>query len=104
MTTASKTIGPMRRDWANDWVLNPIGYLCGAVLRERFNIPDTAQTLWVELTERRPLHRDAIRVRLNRFGDARLDNDRTLDFYIVRSMRAQANDFGNDFYATIYYE
>ena len=104
MTTASKTIGPMTLDSDNDWMLNPLAHLCGATMRNRFNIPNSATKLWVKLTKCRPPHGDAIRVRFNCHGEARLDNDLTFDFYIVRHIREQASNFNNDFYATIYYE
>lgn len=97
-----KTIGPMTLD-DGDWVAPSSAWLCSEVLRERFNIPNTATKLWVTATKHRPRHGDAIRVRLDSWGYARLDDTKEADVYMPWGMREAANDFGEDFYATIYY-
>jgi len=105
MSIKNKTIGPMSQDIDGYWILEDGSFLCGDVLRERFNIPKTATRLWVTLTKHRPKHHDAIRVRWDRAGNTRLDDDTDEnECYIVYCMRKRAEGFGFDFYATIYYE
>lgn len=99
----TKTIGPMKLDGFGYWRLNPASLLCGDTLRKRFNIPIAANQLWVTLTKHRPKHRDAIRVRYTAYCHVRLDRGTALH-YIVAGMRIEAADFGDDFYATIYYK
>ena len=100
----TKTIGPMELNFG-DWILPLPSWacLCDDVVREHFNIPDTATKLWVTLTKQRPKHPDAIRVRWDMAGTARLDNDKRANHYICWPMRREAIGFGNDFYATIHY-
>ena len=104
MSIKVKTIGPMTLQSGCQWGFESGGLVCNDALRQRFNIPLTAKRLWVTLTKHCPDHRDAIRVRLNGLRYARLDNAREYDMYILDRMLNEAADFGDDFYATIYYE
>lgn len=104
MCVIAKTIGPMKEDREGDWGISSTCFLCGDGLRQAFNIPKTAKTLWLEATKARPSHNDAFRVRFNSEGYVRLDDRPSEEYYILCSMRNLLFEFGDDFYVTAYYE
>lgn len=102
-----KTIGPMTLNSSIDWGTSDYYadvFICKAGLRRWFNVPKTAEKLWIVLTKYCPSHGDATRVRCAEFSYyARLDKSAGR-VEIYHNLHNAIMAFAPDCYATVYYE
>ena len=112
MTTASKTIGPMMLVTPKFWGLGRYCLICKSELNRRFNVPQSAEKLWATITSNKPKHNDAVRIRSGTPPPdykgfmqeyRRIDGQQSSVEMIARACHI-LEPFGNDCYATIYYE
>ena len=109
MMTASVTIGPMTLVNPFFWGFDFTGHLCRSELNLIFNVPRSATSLWVTITSKKPRHGDAVRIRPTEKPHSIPYEYRRFDDQLrAVQITAFASDilapFGDDCYATSYYE